>query len=456
VGEPRRSFRIAVGLAVAALALVQVNALVHIFRSQTRLQERMIQGARQSFLSVRPRVEAALGPGGPEGWRRAGEVILGASIAAEVEFFDPQGTRLLSMPSRSPVKHWPGQELIEALSPSSSVMTFGPFTGPASRMLTYAAFKDGDKTLIVRLSSAASDLVEDLRERRQLLLGHGIAIAILVVLGALALLPPRRPPAEGVSEQALGAYEAAMGRLRDHGEALSREHEAERRRMEGEIRESQAMARAGELTAGIVHEVRNGLGTILGYARLLEREDASPAVADAARGIRGECETLEIVIRRFMDFVKHETLNLAPFDLGRMLSRVVARESRNREPAEVSVSGTDDLPPLVGDEELLERAFENLIRNAFEAAGSRGRVRVEAASDPEGISVTVDDDGPGLGAQKEDGLKPFYSTKAGGLGLGLPIANKIVRLHRGELRFLDLEPKGLRVTVRLPSAGRDA
>src|SRR5262249_33673188 len=167
--------------------------------------------------------------------------------------------------------------------------------GAGRRPLPSAAFPSGDRTVVVRLSSPASDLVEDLRERRQLLMGHGVAIVILAVLGAMTLLPPRRDPGEGVSPQALGAYEEAMGRLRDRGEALSREHEVERRRMEAEIRESQAMARAGELTAGIVHEVRNGLGTILGYARLLERDESSPAAADAARGIREDGATPELV-----------------------------------------------------------------------------------------------------------------------------------------------------------------
>jgi signal transduction histidine kinase len=456
VGEARRSFRIAVGLAVAALALVQVHALVQIFRSQPRMQERMVRTARESFLAVRPRVQAALVPGGPEAWHEAARVMAASSSAAEIDFFDPGGARLYSTPTVSPVPHWPGRELIESLTPGAAVMTFGPFTGPAPRILTYAAFPSGERTVIVRLSSPASDLIEDLRERRQLLVGHGIALVILAVLGGMTLLPPPRDPGEGVSPQALGAYEEAMGRLRDHGEALSREHEAERRRMEGEIRESQAMARAGELTAGIVHEVRNGLGTILGYARLLERDESSPAATDAARGIREECETLEIVVRRFMEFVKHETVNVATFDLGRMLSRVVARESRHRSAAVVRVDGADELPPFEGDEELLERAFENLVRNALEAAGPRGQVKVYALRDDAAVAVVIEDNGPGIGGKSEDGLKPFYSTKAGGLGLGLPIAYKIVRLHRGDLRLEDREPKGVRVTVRLPQPSRSA
>jgi signal transduction histidine kinase len=78
--------------------------------------------------------------------------------------------------------------------------------------------------------------------------------------------------------------------------------------------------RAGELTVGVVHEIRNGLGTILGYARLVQ--SAGGPGAEHAGGIVEECETLETVVRRFMEFVKDDSLRPATFDLGRMLTRV--------------------------------------------------------------------------------------------------------------------------------------
>jgi signal transduction histidine kinase len=96
------------------------------------------------------------------------------------------------------------------------------------------------------------------------------------------------------------------------------------------------------------------------------------------------------------------------------------------------------------------------VRNALEAAGPKGQVKVYALREDGVVQVVIEDDGPGLGGKSEDGLKPFYSTKAGGLGLGLPIAHKIVRLHRGELRLEDRAPKGVRVSVRLPQPSRDA
>jgi signal transduction histidine kinase len=267
------------------------------------------------------------------------------------------------------------------------------------------------------------------------------------------MLVPRRPPVEG-GPSALHAYEQAMVRLRDQGEERSRAHAAERRRMEEQIEDKEAMARAGELTSGMVHEVRNGLGTILGYARLLERGPGNDGEA-IGRHIREECETLEAVVRRFMDFVKRETLQWASFDLVRTLNRVVARESRGRPGARVDLDAPEGFQ-VEGDEELLERAFENLVRNARDAAGERGRVGVRVAEAEDRVLVSVADDGPGISPEKLRELRPFFTTKPGGMGLGLPIAYKIVHLHGGTLTLEARQPRGLVVRVDLPIRGHGA
>ena len=270
-----------------------------------------------------------------------------------------------------------------------------------------------------------------MRERQQVFLGHLASLVALSLAAALVLFPWRRsaaPPPEGP----LHAYEQAMERLRDRGEEMSARHEAERRRMEEAIREKEALARAGELTAGIAHEVRNGLGTILGYARMLERAGLAEDPAAAARSIREECETLETVVRRFTDFVKLERLQLAPIDLARLLARVVAREQRADESVRTQLFGLDDPLVVTADEELLERAFENVVRNAVEAAGrGGGLVEVSARGGDGLVEILVEDDGPGLAADHPGDVRPFYTTRPGGLGLGLPLARKIVLLHGG-------------------------
>jgi two-component system sensor histidine kinase PilS (NtrC family) len=247
----------------------------------------------------------------------------------------------------------------------------------------------------------------------------------------------------------LDAYHAALEHLRDQGQAEVRRHQSERQRMEDEMRDREAMVRAGELTAGMVHEVRNGLNTILGYARLLERDGRSPAVSEAAARIGRECEEMVTLVRRFMDFIKRETLNLSTFAVARMLARVAARESAGPEGAEVIVR-EGAACDLVADEDLLERAFENLVRNGRQAAGPRGHVWVEWRVEDGAVVVAISDDGPGMPHGARTALRPFFTTKAGGLGLGLATTLKIVRLHGGELALGDRSPRGLVATVRLP------
>jgi signal transduction histidine kinase len=447
----RQSLRLAVGLALLAVGLVEIQSVLQAVRSQRRLRERVVGAVRDEVVAALPQITATLAGGGPESWDRAAALILASSLASEVEVFDESGHSLLSRPAVSPVGHWPQPAEQQSLR-AGQTLSVAAQSGSALRVLTYFLFMAGEHRRLLRLSTPAPDLEDDLSERQRVVIGHMVALSILLLAGGLVLLPPGRLP-DRPRPRVLDAYEQAMVQLRERGREMSREHETERRRMEVEIEDKEAMARAGELTAGIVHEMRNGLSTILGYARILERDAPSPAVAEAGLRIREECETLETVARRFMDFVKRETLDRASFDVGRMLSRVAARELRHRPDVKTILTGLESGPTLVGDEELLERAFENLVRNAADAGGTDGRVWVEVARDTQSVIVTVADDGPGMPLERRAEIRPFFTSKAGGLGLGLPLALKIVRLHGGTLELGDRTPRGLCVTVRLPAEG---
>jgi signal transduction histidine kinase len=435
VAELRRpSLRLTLGLAIGILALLEVQGLVHTLRGSRRLAGRVATMVRDQVLAARPRLQALVLPGSRSAWGQAAAEAIRSSLASEVEVFDREGARLFAEPRVSPILHWPGEQELHAIL-NDSVLVVGPRSRGATRLLSYLACRSGDQTIVLRLSTPMRELGEDLAERRQLVVSHGLALVVLAVAAALLLFPAREGAA-APSRQAFSAYEAAMERLRERGVAL-----------EESLRERDAMARAGELAAGIAHEVRNGLTTILGYARLLERHGGEGA--ELGRQVRAECEVLEGVVRRFMDYVQSEALSVAPFELGRMLERVAAREMRSRPGAEVVLS-IAAAGRLAGDEELLERALENLVRNAREAAGPGGRVEV-GVERAEGVAtIRVTDDGPGLRADAPPEPKPFYTTKPGGVGLGLPLAQKIVRLHGGELRVRNGRPRGVEAEVRLP------
>src|SRR4029453_10831772 len=113
-----------------------------------------------------------------------------------------------------------------------------------------------------RLAALAPDLEDEAREWQTVLLGHAAALSALALAVGLVMWP-RGASVAAANDGALPACEGAMGRLRDRGQELSDRYEEQTQRMEERLRELEAMARAGELTAGIVHEVRNGLGSSL-------------------------------------------------------------------------------------------------------------------------------------------------------------------------------------------------
>ncbi len=444
--ERRPLLGVALALVVVVLGVIEVQNVVYTVRSQSRLRARIIHGIESDLARSRPRLAQLLAqaPAGP--WEPAlDEALRQVAGTAEAELFDASGRLLAARPRASPVTHAlaPGQ--LKSV-PAGGALTIGPLGESGSRLLTYAPFVSSPRLFVLRLGSKASDLVDDLRERQRLLVVHGFSLLVLMAVATLAL----RPRVERVADrgEVPEVFAEAMARLRDQREALTQHHEEERHRMELEIQGMEAMARAGELTAGIAHEVRNGLGTILGYARLIEHEGDAGTAGEAAVHIRQECEVLEGVVRRFMEFVKRESLRIESFDLGRLLSRVLGREGRAR--SEVSATlDSGEIGEVVGDEQLLERAFENLTRNALEAAGEGGHVTIRARRDDGAVVVTIEDDGPGLPPGWSD-VRPFFTTKPGGLGLGLPLALKIVHLHGGSLTLRPGAARGVVARVDLP------
>ncbi|HEX9189748.1 MAG TPA: ATP-binding protein [Vicinamibacteria bacterium] len=454
----RTSMRLGVALALSVVGLFEVLSIVQGVRSVRRLRARVALGAEQRVKAARPLLAGALEARGPAAWDAAAAAALVQGLASEVEVLDLDagGKVLFSRPTVSPVAHAPRPEELRRLA-ADPPLSLVAQEGPVLRALVYVPLPGEPPGLVLRLAAPAPDLEDELRERRQVFLGHLASLAALALAAVLALVPREGGAAEAPPEGALAAYEQAMERLRDRGEAMTARHEAERHRMEEAIREKEALARAGELTAGIAHEVRNGLGTILGYARMLERSPLPEAEAEAARAIRAECDTLETVVRRFTDFVRLEKLRLGEADLARLLARVVARERRAHEEVRARLVGLDAPLVVQADEELLERAFENVVRNALEAAAAGGRtVEVAARGGAAAVEVTIDDDGPGLAPDHPGGIRPFYTTRPGGLGLGLPLARKIVLLHGGSLDLARREPAGTRVLILLPTGGPEA
>lgn len=221
--------------------------------------------------------------------------------------------------------------------------------------------------------------------------------------------------------------------------------------LEEQLRLKEALARLGELTAGLAHELRNGLATIHGYARLLDPAVLPEPSRPFVEGIRGETQAMGEVVANFLNFARPEPLALVPLDL----ADVIRRAADDLPPgAHVGIEG--DFGAVDGDEVLMRRAFGNLLRNGVEACTAAGRaphVHVAGERLPSAglVRVTVRDCGAGLPEAAMPKLfQPFFTTKDQGTGLGLAIVQKVVVSHNGQVSARNHPDGGAEFRVTLP------
>jgi two-component system, NtrC family, sensor histidine kinase PilS len=206
--------------------------------------------------------------------------------------------------------------------------------------------------------------------------------------------------------------------------------------LEEQLRLKEALARVGELTAGIAHEFRNGLATIHGYSRLIRPDELPPVFRPYVDGIRQETEALGHVVTNFLKFARPEQVVFASVELDPLIRRA-AEDLVNELPPLTTVEVRGDFGAIIGDDVLLRQVFGNLIRNAAEAceaAGVTPRVEIVGHADEKACRVTVDDNGPGVpDAARAKVFQPFFTTRSRGTGLGLAIVQKLVVTHNGRI-----------------------
>ncbi|MDP9192839.1 MAG: ATP-binding protein [Acidobacteriota bacterium] len=204
------------------------------------------------------------------------------------------------------------------------------------------------------------------------------------------------------------------------------------RMLEGRVRDLQTLADLGQISAGIAHEFRNSLATMLGYLRLARREDLSERPLAQIEKAEKEGAMLAAAVDGLLAFARPMRLVTAPVSLAEVIEPI-ASELASASGITVVSDGGD--ATIEGDAALLRRAFENLLRNAIESVQEKesGEVSIRITHDPHPY-VEIRDSGVGIDpADVPRLLLPFQSQKASGYGLGLPLARKIVMLHGGTL-----------------------
>ena len=226
------------------------------------------------------------------------------------------------------------------------------------------------------------------------------------------------------------------------------------------VRLKENLAGLGEMSAGIAHEFRNSLATILGYARLIGRQTttASPDVSEHAGAIVREVQSIGRIVDDFLRYARPAPLSTSEWSPADVIAQVAAGVPRDLGRPDVQVALGGSWPERIqADESLLRQTFTNLLRNAVEAiptdAGPHGLVTVTASIDRTAglFRIEVADTGPGIPPELLDRLfTPFVTTKERGTGLGLALAQKAVVCHDGSITACNGEQGGARFVVTLP------
>ena len=216
-----------------------------------------------------------------------------------------------------------------------------------------------------------------------------------------------------------------------------------------------------ELAASMSHEIRNPLVAIKTFAQLLpERYSDSEFRREFSRLMSHEVDRLNGIVEQINDFANPPDLVFKPVDIRQTLQSSVetALKRFSDNGFEIKSRVGDNLPEVYGDERSLVDCFSHLVTNAIEASQQQTKPSVTLTVDPlpksdgvEGLLVSVQDNGKGIAANIRDKVfSPFCTTKARGMGLGLPVVKRTVVDHNGWVR-INTGDKGTCVTVMLPA-----
>lgn len=228
----------------------------------------------------------------------------------------------------------------------------------------------------------------------------------------------------------------------------------ELRRLEKTAELNKQLAQIGELTAGVVHELRNPLSVIAGMAELILRKCADgDAYHGKAQTIFSEAGHMEQLISQFLSFAKPFELRQAlcpPMEVVERSVELAAPLAAHRQ-VELLVETRSGLPEILVDSSKMAQALSNILRNAVEVSAPGAGVRFQTRHIGDRIVFRIEDRGPGIHVGENDDLfSAFFSKKEGGTGLGLSIVHRIVTAHEGAVTYGNVGDGGAWFEVSLP------
>lgn len=227
------------------------------------------------------------------------------------------------------------------------------------------------------------------------------------------------------------------------------------KQLEDQIRRNERLASLGRLAAGIAHEIRNPLSSIKGFATIIAGRPADdPRKAQISQVMVQEVERLNRVVSELLDFARPTELDRKIQPLTAILRRSVELIESDARQRNVSVHYSVDPEDLQAnvDADRFAQVLLNLFLNALQAMEAGGILKVAAFRGEGEVIVRVSDTGTGIQADSIPHIfDPYFTTKPGGVGLGLANVHKLVEAHGGDIHVESTPGNETAFVIRLPS-----
>jgi PAS domain S-box-containing protein len=238
----------------------------------------------------------------------------------------------------------------------------------------------------------------------------------------------------------------------------------ERKRLEEEKLRAERLAVIGAMSAKLTHEIRNPLSSIILNIDLVgdeietlakDKAGASDEARSLLKSLDSEVRRIQRVTEDYLQFARLPRARRETVSLNDVLNQGLSFMQSLFAATGVTVRTefNESLPAIQADESQLWQAILNLVRNALEAMPEGGTLTLSTLRTPTGVVLKLSDTGRGMSEEERQQIfKPFFSTKAGGTGLGLPLTQQIVAEHGGSIRCESAQDKGTTFIIEFPQS----
>lgn len=218
------------------------------------------------------------------------------------------------------------------------------------------------------------------------------------------------------------------------------------------LQKSEKLAMLGQLAAGIAHEIRNPLTSIIGFIHLLKSNNLKEEYFDI---VFSELERINSIVGEFLVLAKPSVVTFVEQDVKELIKDVVTLINTQSilNNVQIFVEFESDLPMVSCEKNQIKQVFLNLLKNSIEAMPKGGIIDLKVKEKEEGkISILIIDQGIGIPKERMSTLgEPFYTTKEKGTGLGLMTCYKIIEGHNGKLTIQSKLDEGTTIEIILPT-----